>query len=151
MGKWISPNLSVAQVFQCLGHSNWTICNLLSQFCYCKFPIFISVRVRTADQGEPFLLRVIYVLRLFSPSKDGAVVGDLQKQRHLLTKNKSQFFSKVVQNSIKRKILNGILKSKLNGSLNASRPRAAAPPGLPPQARLIPIPRDFSGAWPCIS
>ena len=25
MGKWISPNLSLPQVFQCLGHSNWTI------------------------------------------------------------------------------------------------------------------------------
>ena len=62
------------------------------------------MRVRTADQGEPFLLllRVIYVLRLFSPSKDGAVVGDLQKQRHLLTKNKNHFFSKVVQIFIKR-------------------------------------------------
>ena len=42
MGKWNSPNLNVAQVFQCLGHSNRTICTLLSQFCSCKFPIFHS-------------------------------------------------------------------------------------------------------------
>ena len=26
--------------FLCLGHSKWTICTLLSQFCSCKFQIF---------------------------------------------------------------------------------------------------------------
>ena len=40
MGKSISPNLSVPQVFQCLEHSNWTICTLLSQFCSQNFPTF---------------------------------------------------------------------------------------------------------------
>ena len=29
MGKWISPNLSQAEDFECLGHSNWTICSHL--------------------------------------------------------------------------------------------------------------------------
>ena len=33
MGKWNSPNQREAKGFQCLGHSNWTICTLLSQFC----------------------------------------------------------------------------------------------------------------------
>ena len=34
MGKWISPNLSQAEDFECLGHSNWTICShlLISDF-----------------------------------------------------------------------------------------------------------------------
>ena len=39
-GKWISPNLSLAPVFQCLGHSNWTICSRLSQCCSTNFPLF---------------------------------------------------------------------------------------------------------------
>ena len=26
--------------FQCLGHSNWTICSLLSHFCFTNFPTF---------------------------------------------------------------------------------------------------------------
>ena len=38
MGKCNSPNLSVREGFQCLGHSNWTICSLLSQFCSLNFP-----------------------------------------------------------------------------------------------------------------
>ena len=29
MGKWISPNLSQAEDFECLEHSNWTICSHL--------------------------------------------------------------------------------------------------------------------------
>ena len=28
--------------FQCMGHSNWTICSLLSQFCFCKFSNFCT-------------------------------------------------------------------------------------------------------------
>ena len=39
MGKWNSPNLSKTKVFQCLGHSNWTICSLLSCFIP-KNPLF---------------------------------------------------------------------------------------------------------------
>ena len=39
MGKWNSVNLCEAQVFQCLGHSNWTICSLLSQFCSSNFSL----------------------------------------------------------------------------------------------------------------
>ena len=31
MGKWNSSNLSETQGFEYLGHSNWTICSLLSQ------------------------------------------------------------------------------------------------------------------------
>ena len=38
--KWNSLNLSVRGGFQCLGHSNWTICSLLSQFCPLNFPTF---------------------------------------------------------------------------------------------------------------
>ena len=40
MGKWISPNLSAAPVFQCLGQSHRTICTLLSRFCYPNFQTF---------------------------------------------------------------------------------------------------------------
>ena len=43
MGKWNSPNLSVTQGFECLGHSNWTICSLLSQFCSLNFPTSTSL------------------------------------------------------------------------------------------------------------
>ena len=43
MGKWISPNLSETQGFECLGHSNWTICSLLSQFCSLNFPTSTSL------------------------------------------------------------------------------------------------------------
>ena len=32
MGKWISPNLSQAEDFECLGHSNWTLCSHLLGF-----------------------------------------------------------------------------------------------------------------------
>ena len=38
--KRISPNLRGTQGFQCLGHSNWTICSPSSQFCSGIFPIF---------------------------------------------------------------------------------------------------------------
>ena len=31
MGKWISPNLSQAEYFEFLGHSNWSICSHLHQ------------------------------------------------------------------------------------------------------------------------
>ena len=41
MGKWNSPDLSVGVGFQCQGHSNWTICSLLSQFCIEIFPIIL--------------------------------------------------------------------------------------------------------------
>ena len=40
MGKWKYPNLSETKVFQCLGHSNWTICRRLSHFCSTNLPIF---------------------------------------------------------------------------------------------------------------
>ena len=40
MGKWKSPNLSENQEIGCLGHSNWTICSLLSQFYFPNFTIF---------------------------------------------------------------------------------------------------------------
>ena len=39
-------NLSEKEKFQCLGHSNWTICSLLSQFCSLNFPIFSSFILR---------------------------------------------------------------------------------------------------------
>ena len=40
MGKWNSPNLSQAEDFECLGHSNWTICSRSSQFCSTNFTTF---------------------------------------------------------------------------------------------------------------
>ena len=40
MGKWISPNLSQAEDFECLGHSNWTICSHLHQLYFSKFTTF---------------------------------------------------------------------------------------------------------------
>ena len=40
MGKGNSHNLGVRAGFVCLGHSNWTICCLLSQFILVNFPIF---------------------------------------------------------------------------------------------------------------
>ena len=40
MRKWNSPNLGETQDFGCLGHSNWTICSPLSQFCTENFPTF---------------------------------------------------------------------------------------------------------------
>ena len=40
MRKGKSPKLDETQGFQCLGHSNWTICSLLSQFCSPNFTTF---------------------------------------------------------------------------------------------------------------
>ena len=43
MGNWNSPNLSETWGFECLGHSNWTICSLLSQFYSLNFPTSTSL------------------------------------------------------------------------------------------------------------
>ena len=40
MRKWNSPNQSDAVGIRCLGHSNWTLCSPLSQFCSGSFPFF---------------------------------------------------------------------------------------------------------------
>ena len=42
MGKGVHPTSKVNERrgFQCLGHSNWTICSLLSPFCPDNFPPF---------------------------------------------------------------------------------------------------------------
>ena len=32
--------MNVTESFQCLGHSNWTICSPLSQSCFLNFPTF---------------------------------------------------------------------------------------------------------------
>ena len=40
MRKWYSPEMDDTHGFECLGHSNWTICCLLSQFCSHNFPTF---------------------------------------------------------------------------------------------------------------
>ena len=70
MGKWNSHNQSVTKVFQCLGHSNWTICSLLSQFCSDICPIFPLLywkansyypRERKAENGICSLLSQICV------------------------------------------------------------------------------------------
>ena len=42
-GSWEnfpSPNMDKTEGFQCLGHSNWTICSPLSPFCSEIFPTF---------------------------------------------------------------------------------------------------------------
>ena len=61
MGKLISPNLSMAQGFGRLGHSNWTIFNYLSQFYFPNFTTFslscweansYYPRVRKAENGK---------------------------------------------------------------------------------------------------
>ena len=41
-GKGVLPTSEMGETegFQCLGHSNWTICSLLSPFCSENFPIF---------------------------------------------------------------------------------------------------------------
>ena len=42
-GSWEnfpSPNMDDTEGFECLGHSNWTICSPLSPFCSEKFPTF---------------------------------------------------------------------------------------------------------------
>ena len=99
------------------------------------------MRVRTADQGEPFLLRVIYVLRLFSPSKDGAVVDDLQKQRHLLTKNKNQFFFESCPEFYETQDFERDSKRVAYSEAKRVAPAGRGftwAAGLPPQARLIP-------------
>ena len=38
--KGNSPEMDETQGFQNLGHSNWTICSLLSQFCFPNFTTF---------------------------------------------------------------------------------------------------------------
>ena len=38
MRKMDSSKMELTQGFQCLGHSKWTICSLLSQFCLENFP-----------------------------------------------------------------------------------------------------------------
>ena len=40
MRKWNSSEMDETQGFQYLGHSNWTICSLLSQFCFPNFTTF---------------------------------------------------------------------------------------------------------------
>ena len=48
MGKGIHPTskLDETKGFQWLGHSNWTICSLLSQFCIGNFPIEIFLSTK---------------------------------------------------------------------------------------------------------
>ena len=52
MGKWISHNLSMAQEFECLGLSNWTICCRLSQF-YCQNFTTFSLSCWEANSHYP--------------------------------------------------------------------------------------------------
>ena len=40
LGEFPFPNLDDTEGFQCLGHSNWTICSPLSPFCSENFPTF---------------------------------------------------------------------------------------------------------------
>ena len=58
MGKWISPNLGQAEDFECLGHSNWTICtNFISQILQLYHfqagrPILITPERRGLEMGK---------------------------------------------------------------------------------------------------
>ena len=45
-----TPKLDETEGFQCLGHSNWTICSLLSPFCSENFKLF------QFNTGEPILI-----------------------------------------------------------------------------------------------
>ena len=50
MGKWESPTQGERGRFQRLGHSNWTVFTLISQFCSLNFPNFPSYT------GRPILI-----------------------------------------------------------------------------------------------
>ena len=39
-GNYPNPKLDETEGFQCLGHSNWTICSPSSHFCFHIFPSF---------------------------------------------------------------------------------------------------------------
>ena len=47
-----TPEMDEAEVIQCLGHSNWTICSRLSHFCSNNFP-FISPLYWEANSYYP--------------------------------------------------------------------------------------------------
>ena len=61
MGKGNPPSIDETEGFQCLGHSNWTICSPLSLFCsenfqlfhlYIERPILIYPWQRRAENGK---------------------------------------------------------------------------------------------------
>ena len=41
-GNFLTPEMGETEVFECLGHSNWTICSTLSPFCSKIFQTFSS-------------------------------------------------------------------------------------------------------------
>ena len=51
MGKGNSPKVDEAHGFLYLGHSNWTIFNLLTLFCDKKLPSFCP-----ASHNKPFII-----------------------------------------------------------------------------------------------
>ena len=55
MRKWNSPNRSVTEGFQFLGHSNWIICSLFSQFCIEIFSFILGfVAASRRPSAPPF-------------------------------------------------------------------------------------------------
>ena len=57
MGKWNSPNLSDTLGFECLRHSNWTICNLLkTDFVPTNFLPFFAMRPEAENLAWPLSL-----------------------------------------------------------------------------------------------
>ena len=54
MGNFSTPKLDETEGFQCLGHSNWTICSPLSPFCseiFTTFPLSYWGAILVAPEG----------------------------------------------------------------------------------------------------
>ena len=107
MGKWISPNLSQAEDFECLRHSNWTICTLLSQFYFPNFTTFslscweansYYPRERKAENGK---------MEFSQPEQDKGVsvpmafkLDHLQLVKPILFSKFSNFFTFILERPI---------------------------------------------------
>ena len=70
--KTPTPNLDETEGFRCLGHSNWTICSLLSQFCSPNFQTFPL----SCWEANSYYPRGIIMRKKNSPnSRNGLVRG----------------------------------------------------------------------------
>ena len=104
MRKWNSPNLSKTKVFQCLGHSNWTICSPLSPICSVNFPTFSLLyweansyypRERKAENEKREITRNGWDPRVWVP---GAFKLDhLQPLKPILFRNFSNFCTFILE------------------------------------------------------
>ena len=85
MGIWNFPKLNKKQVFQCLGHSNWAICSLLSQFYFPNFTTFSLLYW----EANSYYLRGLLMRKGYSPNSRngpdrGVSVPGAFKLDHLL-------------------------------------------------------------------